>query len=344
MKQLNKIILHIGPDKTGTTAIQRALKTSRALLHEYGVLYSNNLTNNDKWLTVNFCKLTDPTTIFSVKKDEIAEKCCNYINVLKKEIETSSAGVLILSHEGVPHLETDELEALRDFLLHYTSNIEIVVYARAPLSYAGSAISQRIITGRKAWANHLPVLCYKDYLQKMIYVFGKTSILLKHFEKSKFPAGDIVLDFLSILELKESAKLQIVENANFKGNPALSSQAIQVGERLIEVVGKTVPEGGAFRFSFANELRAIKGKKIKLTKKQKELIQEHASEHSIYLEKEFGLYFSELTNESVNDDVELLSPSEIEQKVRDIIFAVMPDQKWLLFKSQVSYLYRLCFK
>lgn len=330
-KRFDRIVLHAGPDKTGTTAIQYALNHSRSFLAARGIMYSSGFSRNDWGLTLYFCtqlhRFVDPNNSRQSQErlQQIGEQ---YFATLQREMATSEARTLILSHEGLIHLTRDELSRLHDFLKSQADSIEVVIYARDPVSYAKSAMSQRVKTGRRAWGNHPPVLRYRTYCQKLMAVFGQSAVFARKYDKSLFPEGNVVLDFLSMLELNADDRATIVSHSPVDRNPSLSGTSLQVGDRMISLLGEAVRTGPDFRERFLPSLLELGGDKIELSRRRYRLIMTLASSHTRFLEREFDIVFDiEDADKDARKRKSTVSRREIDRLARQIISDVMPEAR-----------------
>ena len=291
MHKFERAILHVGPDKTGSTAIQKTLDKSREILAKNNICYA--IGHRHHKLASYFDK--EKISNFSFYKDysssDIIERDNSYIKLLHEQIKNSRENEIIYSFEGFIHLTVNQLEDMRSFLLDHSNKILVVVYAREPISYAKSAMSQRVKTGRTSWGKHLPYLKYKNLITKLVTVFGENNIEVRKFCKSSFPQGDVVLDFLSLFNIQQSDTNFIIEKSPER-NISLSHNGLLVGERVIQLLNGRFKTGADFKKNIGHYLTKIDGPPITLDSKQIKAINNCSREHSKYLENKFGVIFS----------------------------------------------------
>ena len=199
MKQL---ILHIGLHKTGSTAIQTALKG-----------YNKNKVRSIAFKEENHS--IPMYTIFSEKRynyhiwkkagisnEDIDKKKIAYLNILMNEFKNQKAETLIISAEDLSVLGDYEVKKLSEFLTAQQITSRIICYVRDPLSWAVSASQEMTKNG-----NGTPNLdnFFKSRIQKYIKYFGKENIKVFDYQKSTEIEKSIVSHFsreLSI-DLKE---------------------------------------------------------------------------------------------------------------------------------------------
>tara|TARA_R110000822_G_scaffold159476_34_gene299752 strand:- start:33723 stop:34775 length:1053 start_codon:yes stop_codon:yes gene_type:complete len=323
MPKLKSIILHIGPDKTGSTAIQRTLAGNAELLESCGVLYSSGSGHNDKELAMTFSKVI--RSHISRNSGRKPKRDHGYLENLQQRVKSSSADHLILSHEGLIHLTVEELWALQEFLKGLSERVAVVLYARDPFSYALSAVSQRVLTGRRAWGYSLPIVEYKDHIERWSGVFGREALEVRLFSREVFPDGDVVLDFISMQALKgalnslDASRLK----SQFDVNPGFSGLAIRVGDRIIEILGNETPIGRNFKNLFFDALYQLNSGKAELTPTQKKLIRGFSRRHTEYLAREFNIAFPEF-KEPVKQSTPFLE-KDVETLARKIIASKLPE-------------------
>jgi hypothetical protein len=323
LPKLKNIILHIGPDKTGSTAIQRTLSGNNKLFESCGVLYSGGSGQNDIELNLAFSKVRSNARshTLSCKKKRDHE----YLEKLQQRVKTTSAEHLILSHEGLIYLTIPEISMLQKFLMGLSERVTVVLYARDPFSYALSAMSQRVKTGRRAWAYLSPIVKYKDLLERWSVVFGREALEVRLYSRDNFPGGDVVLDFISMPVLKGA--LNDLDTSNLKcqteWNPSFSGLGVRVGDRIVEILGTDTPKGRNFRTLFIDELLLLNSGKTELTSIQKKLIRWSTYRQTEYLAQEFNIVFPEFKEPVKQSKLHL--EIDIEILARKIIADKLPE-------------------
>jgi len=302
-KKIKKILIHIGPDKTGSSSIQSALHNHRKLLLENKIYYAPGKFN----VTIGSIFSSYPEKfIFNILKrpnktrQEIIQEDREYFFKTKKHFFNINSEVMIISSENLAYLDKKGIKRFYKYLKKLSDNLEIIAYLRDPLSYAKSAISQRVKTGFISWDDeNVPILPYEDILKKYVKIFGKDKINLRMFSDVNLNKSGVVDDFLSLVNLKRVFKEKILKNTSVQ-NPSLSQEAIQIGDRIVTTIGKNLGKGSIFYEKIGIKLSKIKGNKINLNDSQNWLILKHSLPNIYYLAKEFGI---------------ILSPGKIEQIV-----------------------------
>lgn len=185
------IVLHIGTDKTGSTAIQKMLYWNRSILKKHGYLYPET-----GMMHYDHARLSI----------HLSDNDFKILDQLKNEISINNTKHIILSHEGLYHLSHDQLSHFNKFLVSLKrGTIKIILYLRRQDEMLESGILQQIKTNIKVLnSNILEELPYRDHLdyftltKKFDSIFGEENVVLKPYSKKFLPKDDSLLkDFLN---------------------------------------------------------------------------------------------------------------------------------------------------
>jgi hypothetical protein len=184
------IYLHIGRNKSGTTAIQRFFSLNRALLAEQGFHYpplAQSIAHHDvvaalgrRHYTRRYLKAFGDADFEAFRR------------TLREAPNT------IVSSEAFQRLDPNELAGLFP-----PGETTVVVYIREQLEYAVSAYAQavqtRIVTRpfEKYATSWTPD--YGEFLDKWSNVFGSEHLRARLYDRAHFVDGDVVKDFLNLL-------------------------------------------------------------------------------------------------------------------------------------------------
>lgn len=212
---MKEIILHIGPHKTGTTAIQAALKN-----------YSDNSTRCASFSETNhsvpiytmFSKNRYRYHIWSNKgktKEEVDEIRANYKEVFESDIRDDDYDRLIISGEDISILEAEEKRNLIAAIESAGNSVKIVFFARDPRSLSVSLNQQNVKGGAKRLSLIHPA--YKRRVGEFLEMVPKDNIIVVDFDEA-INNGGLINYFSRILNIK----LPVVEPLN----EAISLQAL----------------------------------------------------------------------------------------------------------------------
>lgn len=236
-----KCILHIGTEKTGSTAIQKWLYDNKNDLSSNKVFLSECLSKpNNRIFSLlfledfNLCDFCKRNNISS--KEELEAFKLEALNNLKDEILQNSKTheIFVISSE---HLHSrirkkQEIHNIKEFLSQYFDEIKIICYFREQYEMATSFISTQLSAETYFKSNNFddvfknvtPENYYYNFLQiadNWASVFGKNNCIYKIYDKNLFPAKDICRDFINCLNLKNIDKLIGFKEMNIE-NSSLS--------------------------------------------------------------------------------------------------------------------------
>lgn len=292
MKKLAKIYLHIGSDKTGSTAIQHTLHNNRQKLSELSYIYADGL--HHYLLAAYFSQQPLDLDYFRVRiesfdLEKVKSEATQFVSSLSQRIESATEKYLILSYEGFTGLTETEFRELKAYLNRYSDDIEVVYYLRPPLSYAPSAVSERIKFGMPSWEVHPPVTYYRPRLTILANVFGKDKLNLRSFNRKALLNSDVVADFINQVGLEPTSIDAKPEIKTTGSNTALTEEAILIGDEIIRLLDRKGPKGAEFNKHFLSTLEKIDGDKFVLSELQQEIIKRATAHDVAYIRTEFGL-------------------------------------------------------
>jgi|GEM_PF-5060790 len=191
-----RLFLHIGTDKTGSTAIQNFLQNNESVLLSQGlkIIAAGRLNDHHGEL-------------FNQLKQENE----NLIYTLAEEINNSQLSNFIISHEGLYHINEKIIIKLYKTL----GNIEIIpiLYLRRRSDKLASGMAQRLKKPEckddiRLYNDNYQVfykqagLNYKSIVQKWenaINYQNPNELMVKIYERSEFYKADITHDFLKTI-------------------------------------------------------------------------------------------------------------------------------------------------
>lgn len=183
------LVIHIGSQKTGTTAIQGFLTVNKAKLAEKGVSY---ISAGRKHIAHN-----------PIVRPLINGTGLDFLTDIRAEILSTPAPVQVLSSEMF--FQAQIAPILGDALADINREVKIVAYIRRPDSYAEAMYKQKVKNGRidpdpmaflKKWGRNLN---YKEILDAYSNAFGEGSVSVRPFERDRLKGGDVVDDFMDQL-------------------------------------------------------------------------------------------------------------------------------------------------
>ncbi len=289
---LERLIVHIGPPKTGSKSIQHGLHLNRQYFAKGGLIYPAGRWHGQlsSWVLEG-----EPTCDYNIaeqrpNQDENISADDQYVSALKAELSNSEYKYGFLSYEGFSGMPIAAWAKINNFLNDCARKISILVYCRHPQSLAPSILGGYVTTGLTCHSNDL-VRHYKSILKPVVKVFGKENVILREFSKEVFYHGDVLLDAVAQLDKKLADEARASGLGEEIRNDRLSYQAFQIAKYLQPQLRLSANSTNRQRYLIS--LLAIKGDKLQLTKHQVDDVTMYASQHVNYLKKTFDFEFTQ---------------------------------------------------
>ncbi len=213
-----KIIIHIGTHKTGTSAIQDFLLLNRKALSRHGFLYPQKSRRD----------------YYEIKNSEVFVPPWKFKNYHK---------LVRLCHRRDRHVivSSETFSLIRDVapIQEALGDVKptIICYLRRQDTFIQSFYNQAV----KNDAEYRPITAYQppatlDYdklLDRWANVFGQENLKIRPYEKDAFKNGDLVTDFLSLIGLDLTPDLKVLAKNT---NPRLPGEALEYMRLLNSLV------------------------------------------------------------------------------------------------------------
>lgn len=228
---MDRIILHIGTEKTGTTSIQHALAHDRDALAARGFLFPQ-LFGSENHMEIAVYAADDGQQMelrlheLDKAKCDLPEYRARLRQKLADEVAASACHTMIISNEHCHSrlLTPSAIQRLKDLLTPFCPNIEVQVYLRRQDQLAVSLHSTRLKLGGEGpifpdTAPALPLyFAFDKLLQRYGQFFGLENLSVRLFEPACLAGGDIVTDFYA------RAGIDLPKPALPKANESLSAK------------------------------------------------------------------------------------------------------------------------
>ena len=213
-KPFDRVYLHIGLGKTGTTAIQQMLVSRAQELEARGVHFPVRLDNvpdfrgNHSRILRTMFDSTPEKALGNImagrsSQDAAGQWAQELHAALDADLEATRARTLLLSAEGVAHLRLDDFRALIDWLGELADEVKVIACVRHPVEALASEMQQQLKTGAVLESLYADPPYYKlrQRLKQLVERVGKESLILYDFAlAAKHPQG-VRGAFLDLLEL-----------------------------------------------------------------------------------------------------------------------------------------------
>jgi hypothetical protein len=150
-----ELILHVGLEKTGSTSIQSALKSSRASLLDNGILFPQSSPENCRFLAYNFQAEIEYDDFHYDRRltssIEVIRYCSRRMSALQAELKASNARWVVLSSEHLSsRLDERGVQNLAGWCAGTFDSVNIILYTREPAALARSRYSTQLLHGEVA--------------------------------------------------------------------------------------------------------------------------------------------------------------------------------------------------
>lgn len=218
-----KYVLHIGPNKTGTTSLQEAFDENREALRRRGVEYPGRAWGHiGQHKLAKFFRGDDPDDI---------DLPGNWMERFRAETDGSGAETCVVSSEIFFH-DSDPDKVATLFPPGLT---RIVTYLREPVSHAVSWYQQ--------WVVNLDVsmsllefvdvetssLSYSDTVRKWSDSFGRENVELRAYDRDALLNGNVVADFANLIQ---PGLEEIFSSQNHASNPSIAGNLLFIKRML----------------------------------------------------------------------------------------------------------------
>lgn len=185
---MKHVVIHVGPPKTGTSAIQYWCNQHRAELSKHGVMYPGHVTDTNNISSGNLKAIFSRNATGEWRPDE--EK----IDILLARFKQSNAHTLLLSSEFF----FPEIIALNQLI----PDVEFIVYLRNPIEVLESNYNQEVKRHRQTSPFKVPInIKYSILLDLAILLEheSKPRIIIRPYAHPLFVNGSIISDILDVV-------------------------------------------------------------------------------------------------------------------------------------------------
>lgn len=193
------VVLHIGYEKTGSSAIQAFCARNRNWLNKKGIEYPL------------IGQLPQHSLLYAELNSKSPRRIHSLIRETRAQIDSSSCQTIIFSHESL-HLQSPQI--FHDMLSGY--NTQVVAYLRNPTQAAISHFATMVRFGRlpihdigKAIRIYSKTLisCFDYYweLEAFATAFGRENLCVRHYSPDNLVGGQSTSDFMHLLNVDQIA-------------------------------------------------------------------------------------------------------------------------------------------
>jgi hypothetical protein len=200
---LNKnIFIHVGPPKTGTSAVQQWCSQNIKKLKDLGIYYPAHEVDENGVSSGNV------RTIYDVTSEKNIELNTERLQVLLTDFQNSTCHSLLLSSEFF-------FRAMLELKKHIPS-AKFIAYLRNPMEIKESSYNQSVkrhFQQRILNAGRSQRLPYMDRFVNYVNEYGSDDLILRLYGSQYFKSGSIVTDILSQLGIELEVNLPFVNSS-----------------------------------------------------------------------------------------------------------------------------------
>ncbi len=263
-----RAVVHIGTEKTGTTAIQSLLYANRDRFDAQGFHFVRTPgERNNRWLPAAMISAdrTDDflETVGPIGSQVRLDRTTRFLESFREEMEglTDEIHTVLISSEHFHSrlVRQEEVNAFGDLLDAYVDEVEIVCYLRPQVDVCVSLYSTSLKVGHgKTLPDFLdecvPESHYYNYdrmLSLWRHRFGRDAMRVRIFDRAELVDGDLVDDFCAQIAPGVAEDLdRDIDDANESLTPAGQAVALAVNRGI----GRTTPVRAATRTELVEHL------------------------------------------------------------------------------------------
>lgn len=258
---LDRIVLHVGMPKTGSTSIQQVLSSLAMPRHRYAQLGPAN--HSVRLLTVfggprEYARQLE----FGVRQAQIDRRKAMWRETLDAEVAGCDRPCLIFSGEGLSgaYASAAMVAELGAYMKARARRVDVIAYVRPPAAFINSNFQQEIKIGRR-FAEALSPVRYRARLEPFDEVFGREAVTLVPFRPDALAGGDVVAD------LAARIGVDLPEAGAERANESLSKELVAV-LATVNAMGAdlgTYPRARAEREAVIAALQGFGSKRLQLS-------------------------------------------------------------------------------
>ena len=239
----NKVIIHIGQKKTGTTALQTFFLDNRAWLLGKGILYPSAGRQNFSGQPHHRHML------LSRKADERPELLDRLRTELDRHFDSGGHAALLSSEGYASYADLPNGPALMDSLVQALDPycVEVVAYLRPQEEFVQSFYNWQVKADKEygRFRDFVPreiesnpgLYDYAQMLDPWARAFGKEHVLVRRYGREYFKGSSLIADFLQVLDLPQALKNGRCKLPGKRVNTGLSPKVLEMARFVKPMVG-----------------------------------------------------------------------------------------------------------
>lgn len=218
---VERLILHIGTHKTGSSSIQSSLEGYDDGTRFYARF---NTPNHSDPMYTAFAEAPETYAVWrrhGLSLAEVREKRARYRTQFEADLTRNDRETLVISGESMSRLDPSGKTELIETARRHVRDIQVICYVRAPVSFAASAFQERVKNGIKNIPGRISPR-YRNCLHLFGELLGSEHIRVRHFDRKHLLGGSVVQDFCAQSGLDPD---RITESSR---NESVSAAAVKI--------------------------------------------------------------------------------------------------------------------
>jgi len=218
---VERLLLHIGTHKTGSSSIQASVDG-----YDDGTLFYArfNMPNHSDAMYTAFAEAPESYAIWrrhGLTRAQVQDKRRAYRDRFEQDLAREDRAALVVSGESMSRIDPAGKAELIDFARRHLGEIEVLCYVRAPVSFAASAFQERVKSGIKnVQASISPG--YRNCLETYDELLGTGRVRVRVFDRRHLEGGSVVRDFCTQAGMDPD---RVTETSR---NESLSASALKI--------------------------------------------------------------------------------------------------------------------
>lgn len=328
-KEMPKVFLHMGANKTASTSIQCSLSANRDFLRNYkdGYLFNKSWRINSSKTFKYLCAFNFEATRMYIKEGKVDNNLypdydSRYLDEILDEIKNFNGVNHIFSGEDLHFLSYRSMYRVKEMLMQLIPNCEIhVLYSvRNYVSFINSNIQQSAKGGRGEKDILHFKLKSKDYfksaIKKMISIFGLDNVTIYAFEESiKHEFGPVGYFFEQIGIDKQVIQTMKIQRKNESMSNTAAKLIFCINKKLSKIDNPQIFNFDKVR-KFLRPLHKISGNSnYTLDNKYVKKLYPSMKKEAIWLKKTCNIDYTNFENK---DNVKLVFDEAFENDVKNV--------------------------
>jgi tetratricopeptide (TPR) repeat protein len=248
-----RLYLHIGTPKTGSSSIQNSFFQSMPVLERFGYEYFSHRANHSTafyWLFSEKRQAALATLKQRLNEAELEQQMTIIDGKLKAFLGSRNGLRKVISGEDISSLTAPEVANLKAYIEEQGEfDVKVIVYIRNYYSFLDSIVQERVKQAvslshmedsiLRGGGSALPQ--YRFRIEKFAETFGEDHVDIRIFDPASLKKGDVVADFCEAIDAPPELYDKLTK---LRSNSSVCAEAIQILSKYNEMFPIRAPQKG----------------------------------------------------------------------------------------------------